>query len=382
MERLHLLSVFLYASLITGLLVIILALKSIDRKVVTMGGPEFNSEEVMLNNRESITFILGTDHDPENPFYSEAEKYYRHNRDDRTEYVVKECLSLADVSEYLRSHPPANHMPWGKINIVSHGNRYQGLRAPVVTGEKRATLDRIRQEIQMGSFPVPGKKLLDRNSEIFIHGCGIGNNDSVLIAMAKLFGDHALLPRVIASKYFENYFTDLNGNNCRYFAKNWFAFYRTGYRPGDIRLTRQLRDRYPNVEMNWRDILKRTEPRWSGDSYHYTFNVPVKWIVMYPDEESFPDISSEKKRMEWIKTQDELLKTISKLDLPLDKFEWRFRKIRLRASDGSLKPAVRIKGYCTILCILQPMVAFEQQDRLTVKPFRPDEHDTTYFGIY
>lgn len=332
--------------------------------------------------RENITFILGEDNNIDNPYYRKAEKYYKTNPGNRTEYVITSCRSLVEVRNYLAGNAPSNGLPWGRIHLVSHGNRWQGLGVPVTPQSGRSTAERIKQASDEGLLTEIDDKLLDDKSQIFIHGCGIGNNTGLLKNMANAFGGSGEQPGIIASRLFEIYSSGKDGISNRFFAKQWFAFYKTGYRPGDIRLARQLKKRYPGDSINWRDALSRTAPEGNGEVYHITFNIPVKWIVVYPYRDSVPDISTAKQKKNWIQGQTKLTQAIAEIGIPPGMFHWRFRNIRLRAKNGAFIPAIRAKGYCTVLCVLKPLVSGNHKGNTHCLPFKPDENDTAYFGIY
>lgn len=332
--------------------------------------------------RENITFILGKDAGTKNPYYSQAEKYFRADQKERTEYLITYCSSLVEVRNYLTENPPANGLPWGQINLVSHGNQWQGLSVAVSSGSERTTSESIEKAINNGVLIEIDDTLLDEESELFVRGCGVGNDLELLKKLAEAFGGMDVKPTVRASKLFEYYYSEHAETPGRMYAKSWLAYYKTGYRPGDIRLARQLQNNYPNENKNRWDALSRTVPRWAGDSYHYTFNIPVKWIVVYPHRDSVPDISTRKSQEAWIKNQPDLNKVISTIGISPDKFDWRFRNIRLRTKDGAFLPAIRAKGYCTVLCVLEPLKIEPQTGTTNFLPYDPKENDTIYFGIY
>jgi hypothetical protein len=131
------------------------------------------------------------------------------------------------------------------------------------------------------------------------------------------------------------------------------VFYPTGYRPGDIRLARRFRKRYPDMEINWRDALKRSNPRYPGDLFHHEFIIPVKWIFFYENKTERPVLENEKARETFLKSQNEFMSALGELNIPFKYFQWKTKPIRYRSKDGSLKPAVKATGRSTILCTLQ-----------------------------
>lgn len=309
-------------------------------------------------SRESITFILGEDREEDNPYYAEAINYYLFNEEGRTEYLVTECRSLLEVRNYLCDNPPSNKQPWGLINLVSHGNQWMGLSAKVTPDSKRASTEIVNEYINNGLFPEIPDSLLDGDSELYIHGCGIGKNKLLVQAIQKAFGGNKNLPAISASELYE-YYTSVKYNGViqqseRYLAKTWSVSYKMGYKPSDAQLCRQFNALYPDITIDWQDALSREQPRWTGDSYHYTFEVPVKWIIPYPDRDSMPDVSSKELQLNWLRKQENICSMLNKIDIPIEKFNWWFRTVYVNNEDGTRSPAIWVKGYCTILIIIQP----------------------------
>ena len=325
--------------------------------------------------RESITFILGEDEETDNLYYTEATNYYKLNETGRTKYLVTSCRSLLEVRDHLEENPPSNGLPWGLINLVSHGNQWLGLSVKVTPHSKRSTPERIREYIENDSLrPLPNY-LMDEKSEIYIHGCGIGNNPQLLDIIGEAFAGDDSVPLVNASKLFEYYRSVYNSGMVlkseRYQAKTWMVTYKMGYRPDDITICNMLKNKYPESTIDWRDALSRQQPRFNGDVYHYTFEVPVKWIIPFEHRDSLPDISSREKELELIWSRKEITDGLQKIELPAETFNWWLRTIRINNEDGSTSPAVWVKGYCTILCVIKPML--QDEDFVTRK------HNETIF---
>lgn len=333
--------------------------------------------------RESITFILGDDL-TDNEYYTEATKYYLYNDIDRTEYTVSTCRSLKEVLDYLGYNKPSNNQPWGTINLVTHGNQWLGLSVRILPGKYRSTVANLEMVLAKELTTPLSDDIIDSLSEINIHGCGIGNNEKLLENIGEFFSSNSHRPLVRASLLFENYSSNAYDQNSlissRYFAEAYFAYYKKGYRQGDIRLSHQLSNRYSDADVNWRDMLTRTRPRWQGDSFHYTFNVPVKWIVLYENDDSLPDISTDEKKQHWLLQQKELMSVIESTDIPTNKFSWSIKRIKYKLENGQLAPAIRAKGLTTVLCVLVPMVD-NDRNVMVNQPFIPSLNDDNYYTI-
>jgi hypothetical protein len=310
--------------------------------------------------RESITFILGEDREKDNPYYTEAINYYLHNEEGRTEYLVTECRSLLEVRDYLSKNPPSNSQPWGLINLVSHGNQWIGLSARVAPDSKRASTEIINEYIKKGLFPEVPDSLLDSKSELFIHGCGIGKNKSLVQSIQNAFGGKTNVPNTTASELYEYYtsvkYDGVVQNSERYQAETWSVCYKMGYKPGNAKICRMFEEKYPHSAIDWNDALNKEQPRWTGDIYHYTFEVPVKWVIPYPDKDSMPDVSTKELQLNWIRSQENICSKLEKIDIPLEKFNWWFRTVYVNNEDGTRSPAIWLKGYCTILIVIKPIL--------------------------
>ena len=118
---------------------------------------ESNSKPVYSGNskRQNITFILGEDKKESTPYYSLALDYYSNDKFARTEYINNSCRSLSEVRDYLRNNPPGNGLPWGIVNLISHGNEWYGMSVPVAPGSKRSSTERITEYVNDGKFPKP-----------------------------------------------------------------------------------------------------------------------------------------------------------------------------------------------------------------------------------
>ncbi len=343
--------------IIIGLPLILLWLSNTESTESKRG--HLNKTPTNFHSRESITFILGEDRELDNPYYKEAEIYYRYSYKDRTEHLVTSCRSMQEVREYLASFPPSNKRPWGLINLVTHGNQWIGLSVRLTPEGKRTSENSIHEASKLGLFSPMPDSIIDNFSCIYVHGCAVGKNIDLLRAVSNLFASTNYKPRVQASPLFEYYTSNQTHmgrvSSHRYYTRAWYAYYKKGYRPCDIHISNQLKKQYPKTRILWRDVLTREVPRWEGDTYHYTFDVPVKWVTLYSSWDDLPDISSIENQQQWIRQQADLMEAINKTKIPLDKFSWQFKKIRYPLDDGSLVPGIRVRGYCTVLCILQPL---------------------------
>lgn len=324
------------------------------------------------DKRNSITFILGQDTELDNPYYSQATYYYRNHPSEKDNWLNVECRSLKEVMRFLETH--SGHQPWGKINLVVHSNEWRGMGLPIIENGERINTEVLTQALMQGAIKPLSNSIIDHQTEITISGCALGKNHQLLSKLAYAFGgDDDEVPSVKSSKYFITYASD-NGHPKKYYTAYFHTNYKTGYRPGDIKLSNALRQEYPNENINFRDALSRKMPRFAGDSYHYTFNIPVNWIVTFSNISERPNLENEEAAYKFLNEQEELLAIVNKLNIPLNKFRWQFKKIDYTFEDGTKEPAILIKGKTSVLCVLKSMTKPN-----TLEPFIPDSNNETFF---
>jgi len=357
-----------------------------------------NTEYIMLNKseikkkvytygnmqRESITFILGEDKEELKPYYSLAFDYYKTDKLARTEYINNTCRSLSEVRDYLKNNPSGNGLPWRLINLVTHGNEWYGMSVPVTPDSKRSSTERITEFVNSAKFEALSDSLIDDSTKIFLHGCGLGNDLNLLKIISKAFGGKGKRPVVIASKLKEYYFSIRNNHKILksqlYYAKTWSVYYKMNCRPDNDELKRELTKLYPNDTVNWAFALKNTITNSPRDIFNYTINIPVYYLAQYNSVDSLPDLSTDLKKNKWISKQKILTDNITKSKIPQDKFNWTIKKIYVKDKNKKNKPAIHVTGWCTVLCVVKPLIIDENKDACLAKPFIPALSDSTFFG--
>ena len=351
----------------TGLFIIIIAFSSgfFEKKEIpkrqkikmeNLSAIPVKQTVVTAAERENITFILGEDGSPEENYYSSATKYYRTHPTEGTEKLISTCRSLLEVRNYLATHHQPGQLPWGKINLVVHGNEWSGLGVATLPGGKRTTIPSLEAAMKSGAFQPLPNHIADACAEIHVHGCAVGRNIYLLQTIGKAFGAMQPVP-VKSSVHFVRYEpSEKNPSKSqRSQLESWYAYYPKTYRPSDEKLIAQLKKRYPNEKINWQDALSRKQPRHQKDIYHYTFNVPVVWTVAYADKNSLPDLEKWKTQKNWLKNQKELLNLLKEYKIPLENFQWTFLNVSHELEDGTKVPAIKAIGLCTVLTVLKPV---------------------------
>ena len=340
-------SKYILLSLI-GLLLVCFSLRD-------MQGETTIDSDSKLIKKETITFILGDDVDVKNPFYYNASLYFTENEKDKTDKVVNGCYNLLEVQEYLLKNKTTNNRPWAKINLVSHGNQYVGLSAKVTPESRRADTEEILNNVDAGNLIDLPSSIIDDKTEIELHGCGLGNNERLLAAIEVAFSDKMACPTVKASKYFE-YFKKENTDRrkiIRYDADFKMFSYKMGYKPEDHILAKKFAQKFPNENIDWVSAMQNKSGKKAGDVFHFSFDVPLKWVFVYDTDDEMPKLTTKKKRMEWAKQNAKIMSKLNELEIPADDFNWWMRNISVINEDGTESPALWVKGYSTVMCVLE-----------------------------
>ncbi|MCC8147164.1 MAG: hypothetical protein LIO93_12195, partial [Bacteroidales bacterium] len=261
--------------------------------------------------RTSITFIMGKDNSEYNRYYALAGNYYRVSQDDKTEMVIDTEKSILGVCNYLRNHPPENGLPYGLVNLVSHGNEFLDLSALVYPKGPRTSVQTLEKALRDSVFLPLDTNIIDRHSLIYLHGCGVGNNQKLLDNLALAFGAAENGVKVKSSKLFEYYAYLTKNKNPqsirRYFAKTWYAFYHPDSIPDNKGFVEILSKLYPEESVEWEEGVRKRFQTNPGDLYHFSFVVPVVWEEFYKEKSDVPLVNTRKRRTDWLMANQPLL---------------------------------------------------------------------------
>lgn len=331
--------------------------------------------------RTSITFILGEDNSAYNQYYTLANHYYRLNPDDRTEVVVDNLTSLSQVLDYLREHPADSSRPYGLINLVSHGNEFIDLQATVTPRGARISPQSLREALDEQKLLPPDSTIVDSLTQVYLHGCAVGQNQSLLDGLAEAFGGRAT---VKASKLFEYYaYLSRNQNPSsvrHYFARTWYAFYHPDSVFDEAALIRQLRRSYPHDTTHWREGLRRRLQDNPSQLYHYSFIVPCSYSVIYGAKADLPNVNSRSRREEWIAEHPDFNDLLALTHIPQKYFQTKFYRQTFQSDGDSLLYGLRVKARAGVICLIQPLIASDTTG-VPYPSYRPAEDDSTIFAF-
>ena len=331
--------------------------------------------------RISVTFIMGRDNSAYNPYYSLANQYYRLNPDERTEVVVDSLTALSQVLDWLRLHPADNGLPYGLVNLVTHGNEFIDLQMTVTPDGQRTSVESLCQAMADSLLLPLDITVIDCHTLIYLHGCAVGQNQSLLDGLAQAFGNSAT---VKASKHFE-YYAYLSANRNpqsirHYFARTWYAFYHPDSDYNEAALVQQLRRRYPADTTHWREGLRRRLQDNPSQLYHYSFVVPCLWDEVYASPADMPLVNTRARRSQWVAGNADFRSLLARTHIPQDYFQVKFYRRTYLISDDSLALGLHVRARAGVVCLIQPLVA-EDSAGNPFTPFCPQPNDTAVFAF-
>lgn len=301
---------------------------------------------------ESITFIMGEDTE-DREFYTLGEAFFRVDSVHKTDRIVKHIRSLEELLVFLNLNVPDK--PWGRIEVVVHGNVWSGLSAKILEGGERAYPKDLLKMVVQGKLPTLEVGIVDSSTQINIWGCGIGNNLIMNVALDSMFKDRVgNRPKVVASDDFVIFKKDeTDGRTKRVLASYWPYFYKRGYRPSESVIVEQMRKQYPEQNRSWKSAFESKNGGEIDDLKTEQFSIPISWVVTYPTKEERPNVESDIEKMAWVKSQPDLMKRINDLSIPIDKYTWNINKVIHRTDTGKTVPAIKAIGMSTIMCFLE-----------------------------
>ena len=305
-------------------------------------------------DRSSITFIMGED-SPGKSYFTWAEEYFRWDRNERTDRLIKSCRNFEDMYDFIRTQTPDNGLPWGTINVVLHGNVWRGLSIKLYHDGPRCTAKNMLAASEGNMFEKIDSVHLDSCSTINFYGCGIGKNPVLVHSIDSIFtlknGDK---PTIHTSPDYVIFTSGSNGEvPMKLQASYWPYIFKRGYRPGNITIANVLRKSFPSADIPWRTALENEE---YDSLYSQSFHIPITHTVVYGDDKERPSVSSSQLQMQWVRNQNAIQEQLEEAEIPLEKFTWTVYPFQKEMVDGSKKPAIKAIGMTTILCVLKPEV--------------------------
>lgn len=284
----------------------------------------------------SVVFIAGFD-EGDNTYYGNAKTYF----EAKDMILVDDLFSVEEIIRWLNQNSKPEK-PYDEIHIVSHSNPWLGMSLKTSKNGKRITLNTLQEENTQNKLALVEHAIADETKFIF-HSCGLGENEALLGALKLLFTNDKT-PKVYASSYF-NVFGGKYA--AHYLARPYYNFYPTAESPGPAALSKEFKQKYDSLDIDWRTALKNRHETTSGEAYSYKFNIPVDWEVTFDSKTDIPELNDKDSIMDFVSESSEMAATLYELNIPLEKYRW---KSEIRGN------TLLIKGKTTVLCVLKPIL--------------------------
>lgn len=300
----------------------------------------------------SITFLLGEDKSGYN-YFELAEQHFLYDTVEKSDIMIKSCRSIEDMILYLNNNYYPK--PFNSVQVVLHGNPWNGLSLPIVNDGPRATPKKLVKAMVENKLPTLSSNSIDSTTRMNFWGCGIGKNPFIKIALEDFFTlPDGGTPEIFASPHFVIFKEPKDGTAPKRIKTTYWPYiFKRGYRPSPGLIAQEMDRQYPEVEKEWSEILVSNKENADENQFQNTFHIPVSWMVIYPSKKSRPSLSSQNDKMSWVKGQPELMEQIRELNIPMDKFTWTVNKIIHTNDDGTKVPAIKAIGMATVLCIME-----------------------------
>jgi len=341
--------------------------------------------------RAEVAFIAGDRNDfPDDPttteYFTLAAEFWSNLRDNKSNE-----RSLAGIINFLREEDDKmvkarNSLPWGRINIVSHGNDSTWfIRSHVGDAEHSAfTAATLKQE-DLGVLGPPRRKEVDDRTEIIIRGCEIGNDVALLNAIRDKFGGQA----VVFAPKFENIYRRENGVVRDRLFQDW-VISLAGARdfPDQQQMVSLLKQKYAGhplyggfSDAEWNTVAGITGT-FSGNATAFRQRVRVRKPSDPADTVSAECDQDEVMNGATPKTQQQLtamMRERMKEDIPnavFDRFGWTWT---VTSKKGAKPPLFLVSGFGVRTSLEIYRLLTKQEDGKTV-PVTPDHLNPSQFG--
>jgi len=309
-----------------------------------------HKQKVKYKHR-SITFVIGEDKST-NKYYTFAAKYFRQHKMGENNKVIIAPMSFVEIMNYLNTIPTDER--WDKVNIISHGNSWTGLAIKIIQDGPRTTLETVMEVQSNGLLPTLRPGIFDEQSHIILYACGLGLNEGLMYKLKEIFTTD-ISPKLTSTKLF-NIFSAGKTTSKHSLAYFYNSFYKPNRYLGKHNLAQHLKERYPNVDIDWLAALKRKLPKHPGQPFSYKYYIPISWTEVYETSSERPKLKTEDDIITWVLDQPEFLNLVKEYDIPLNKYQWSVQYKNYTNSDGETKPAMRIKGKTVVMSVLKELV--------------------------
>lgn len=295
--------------------------------------------------RISVTFIMGVDRNKGNDFYTQATKYFRSNPAGKTDFIIQDVATLSDVIDWLQKGTPHKQM-YSDINIVSHGNPWQGMSVPVASGYYRCSYSTLQHAITNRKIKPLSSVFADSLTTIKIISCAVGRDKDFGKALSALFtGAYNPKNKPLISVP-TSYLTFTEDNKMTEAA---YYFITSKHRYDDNRvISARLMKKYGDLGFDW---TKAYSTRRLSDKYpsRHSFRMAVVWQFVYDSESEIPVLKDEKSILGYLNKQQECISELKSMELLPGEFQWFSFPL------NQDQKGIKILGYCEVNGVLEPL---------------------------
>ncbi|MBK7632895.1 MAG: hypothetical protein IPJ13_00445 [Saprospiraceae bacterium] len=293
-----------------------------------------NSNACVTEEGSSVTFIMGSDKPNTNDFYKNATYYYHLHPIDKTDFVILSCKSLEDVLDFLTLQ--SDHTYFETINIVCHGNPWQGLSMPIANNLPRASLPNLDAAFKKNWINPLCTDAVDQHSKINIISCGVGQNKEISDIIKKIFTcpKTKTSPMINIETNYVNFTDKLDKKRSEFY----FVASKYDYNDPGI-LASKLSNKYKTIALNWQKAYRNEHRNSENEPYKHHFRMLVEWKIGFNEGTEIPELKKDADILNWLKIQPAAMGELQQMQLKPEDFMWHCLKVTDQPN------TIKIKGY-------------------------------------
>jgi hypothetical protein len=305
------------------------------------GHTEESNNDEKIGMRTSITFIMNEDKNGSNTFYKNATYYYNMHPSEKSDIVQHSCRTLEEVIEYLNHGEKA--IKYKVINIVCHGNAWQGLAVPINGKYGRASLPNLTNAYKKNNIPALCSHQIDQQTKINIVSCGIGQNNDLVEIIGKILSCPAKKNKPIIN--LESDYVNFTDKLEMRLSSFYFVTSKYDYEdPKNI--ASKLRKKYDSTPIEWERAYETFHTSERNIPYKHCFRMMVEWNFFFDKKNMMPVLTSDTAIRQWLETQPEPSNELAQMQLTKEDFMWHC------FSHSDEKNGIKIKGYSMVAGVM------------------------------
>ena len=296
-------------------------------------------ENSVVEYRNPVVFITGNDKGNSH-FYDSARVYFKEKNYD----VINGKYSIEEIITWMNSN--ASEKPYGEIHIVNNNNPFKAMNLETVVNGEKITANSLQKTIDQGRLPLLKSDAITDDTKIIFHTNELASNSDLVNTLKSAFITENKIPQVVASPYYNVFGGEFSNH---YLAQPYYVFYPTANSPGKVDLSKEIAKKYPEEkEIDWYDALNNERERYVGEPYTVQYSIPVNLELDYHNSDNeIPHFVMQEEIMDFIASEENLMKEVQKTNIPLEKFRWTY----IVKNDQ-----LTITGKASALCVLKPLV--------------------------